>query len=357
MSEEKKEVQPQKEVQVEEKPSLTDLAEAGFADKEMKAAEKYGLVKKEDNSEEEVKEEKTAAEIAKDPDVQEAFTDPKKETELLKNYNQNETGLYFKMKKERQKRKTAESEKEHLDLKLKLAQKEGDKLKKKIERLKKKADKKPSSELEDLLQEEDVKSKREEVEEEEEELENEEEKSEQEGEEKEKRAKILKSKLAEQEIDAKTRYKDFDSAVELASDILKNPDKFYEDEPRLKSKLKQKAMQLIRATQMADQFQDGEYGPADMAYELGQLHPDYEKSDAGGKKEESSKKDEGLTPEKLKKITDNSKKRSIGSVGGGSSRERADAYADLTAEDLASMSQAEFAKVPKETRSRILAAL
>lgn len=339
--------------------TLTELSDAGFDASEIETAKNMGIaVEQKTVQEPDIKldkekkaEEKNGSNISGQEKEKEnlmfekMLSDPKYETEMLKDLKPGDRvhGTYFAMKKERSRRQSAEMEKQHLDIKLKAKEKEIETLKKTVEDYnKKKAE--TAKEIGDDVEPEKIDLPEETPEQ----------KAEKESAEKARLNEVQAAKLAEFELDAKSRYPDYDVAADLASDILKNAnnlDKFF-DSPREKAKVVHKLQQFLWAVKNADKFGENEYSPADMAYEIGMLHPNYKAPSSGGDK--PGKKDEGLSPEELKRIEENSKRRTSASSSAGSGK-RTVSFDDLTVEELAEMPFEQFIKIPQKHRDRLLA--
>jgi len=334
----------------EEKASVQELRDAGVSEAEIESARKLGIAE-EKAPEEKTKvepEEKKGEEAKPEGDKKEELPtsttadeyarmmqDSKFEDEKLKGFRPHEKGTYFAMKKERQKRQTLEIQAQHAEIKLKAAKKELEDLRKKYaaaaQKIKEVGVEGESEEILEETETPDQKEEKEKIDRDE-------------------RSQIVRSRLAEAEIDAKSRYPDYDKAVELTTDLIKNVDKLYEN-PREKARIKHKLQELLWATANADKFGEGEYGPADMAYEIGRLHPDYKAPDAGGDK--TGKQDGGLSPEETRRVIENSRKRTSASISGGTGK-RIVTYDDLTLADAARMPSDQYEKLPKEVRERLL---
>lgn len=122
----------------------------------------------------------------------------------------------------------------------------------------------------------------------------------------------LKEAQTEQENYVRSIAPDFDEKVDKAKDVMMNLETMFADQ-----KWKQtKAIKLIRDLQIAaaqaDQFGLDEYHAAHIAYELGQMHPDFANNGVAPK-ETGSKPDPkangGLTPETMKRIEQNTQRR------------------------------------------------
>jgi hypothetical protein len=347
-------------------PTLAELKDAGLSQPEIKMAERLKIIEPDKKDEPPAKaEEKKADEVvAPAPEVQDAFNDPEKEATLLETFNKNEKGLYHKMKKENFKRQAAEADRDQVALKLKVAEERAARLeaeaktraeappaKEEAEKLdifgnpikeEKKADEKDApvtkKDLEDRDKAEAEKQKK-----------AAEAEADRRG-----RAEKLVIVLNAQEADAKARYSDFDHGMELAVDIMKNAnglDKIFTDK-RQASRAMKLLIDFNHASANADKFKDGDYNAADIAYELGQMHPKFSQANGGGK---TTDRNGDLDPEAAKKIVQNSGRRgSSASISNGGGKKFVP-YEEMTAEQLAALPTDEFRRVPREIRRRIMA--
>lgn len=365
---------------VEIRPTLADIAGEGLAPAEVELATKHKLVETEKNEEAkakpdlkvikpDVKEAKaeeqpeTAEEMAADPKAQAAIIDPAKEADLLKGFDHKGKGLYWKMKSETLRRQAVETEKEHVQIKLKAAEDRAKRLEEENKVLKT-TPAKPAVKAEPKLDAfgnaieepvvdekdkpltkkdlEDIEAKKTEAAKKEQETQ----------EERNARATVLVTALNAQEADAQAQYEDFDTAMTLADTIVRNAKNIASIFPDQKKQTKALMLSqaFFHATRNADKFKEGDYNAADIAYELGTMHPDY-KPNGDGK---LSKSDGGIDPEKAKKVIENSGKRGSSAAlpaGGG---KRFVPYEEMNAETLSALSPADYAKVPKEVRQKIL---
>lgn len=123
----------------------------------------------------------------------------------------------------------------------------------------------------------------------------------------------------EQEEYARGIYADFDATVLLAKEVLTNLDEIVPEKWR-----QTKAVKLARDLQVAaanaDKFGLDEYHAAMIAYELGQLHPKYGKTEPPAPKPAAPKVDGNLNPEQMKRVEKNTQLRSASAAipaGGG----------------------------------------
>jgi hypothetical protein len=155
------------------------------------------------------------------------------------------------------------------------------------------------------------------------------------------RARALTEAQQSQEEYARSIYTDFDDTVNKAKEVLQNlnaiPEKWKQ------AKAVKLAQELQVAAAQADKLGLDDYNAALIAYELGQLHPDYspthgQRADTDGNPNDPKKANGGLTPEQMKRIEENTQRRaSSASIpgGGGSRKVTAD---EVTANDLNRMS-------------------
>lgn len=327
-------------------PTREALKAEGWSKEEMDAAEKRGMVAKEEGkpaepakaqTEAPKPEERVAAEEAKAPKPEQrrgsslpdfTIADPAQEKVFVDTFGPGSTtrALYFRMKNERTQRQAAEAERQRLV-------EENETLKKKLETPGKRDA--IDALLEDPADDEKPVTWRE--------LKAKEDRERAESEEREQklsqRAAVIVEAQTVQEEYAKTIYEDFDATVDLAKDLMKNLNS------HVPEKWKQaKAVKLMRdlqaAAQNADQVDVEGYTAAMIAYELGQLHPQYGKdgrsAEVDGAKN-PAKVNGGLTPGQMKRIEENAQRRasSASIPGGGHKSVAAD---DVTLADINRMS-------------------
>jgi hypothetical protein len=307
----------------------------GTVPEEIELAKKHGF-KPEIDKEEVKKDEKETDEKEKVQEV-EAEEIRKKPLDQItdeesKKLTKNEQGYYWAAKKERIKRQQIESDKQFFELQNKSLKEEEEKLRKELEILRK-------GDPEEIakLDEDKPKDGR---------LTKEEWQAIQDKKEQEQKIQkqIVDTRLAEFEIEAKERYEDFNSTIDLATDIFNNYKTLFTDSTQLKD-IEVKLVDWTRAA--ADVLKENPRNVAILAYEIGKLHPKYKT----GKEEKKKDGDETLTDEKMKKLMDNQKKgRTSASLGGSG----ASAGTDITPEMAAKMSISEWRKLPKDVKERIL---
>lgn len=126
-----------------------------------------------------------------------------------------------------------------------------------------------------------------------------------------------------QEEYAREIFPDFDETVTRAKDVIQNIEKI--TEPWKKAKAKKLFQELVATAAEADNIGIDEYNAAMIAYEIGKLHQDYgKKSDEqtnGNALRPEPKANGGLTPDKMKRMEENSQRRaSSASLSGGNGR-------------------------------------
>lgn len=329
-------------------PTREELKEKGWSAKELESAEKRGMItppkkKEEPKSEDkpEVKPEAIEKPIEPTPEAKPkssipdfTFKTPEQEKAFLDAFGTGtpQRAMYFRMKNERQARQAAEADRdkerqsrEALEARIKaLETKPADDLNLDGETVD--PDDKPLTlnQLRELQKQEAeaIEKKKAEMNQ---------------------RASVVAEAQQTQEEYARSIYPDFDDTVKRAAEVMKNLDTLVPE------KWKQaKAIKLIRDLQIAaanaDKIDLDEYHAAHIAYEIGQMHPDYGKSadkepthgdasDKDGKSIDPKKANGGrLTPEQMKRIEENTQRRaSSASVsGGGGSRTISSEDVDLT---------------------------
>lgn len=341
----------------EEKPTFAELETSGLMPQEIAAAKKHGLAVEKAPEKKAEGEEKPPIEGEKkaNPPAEkkeelpkeftEAFENPEKEKEMLSTFTEAQQGIYWRMRKEHFKRRTAEAQSDQLLVKLNLAEAENKRLKEELKKPK------PAPKLDEFgepIIEED-KPKEEVIEDDI--------PTEETAEEKTQKARVLRAKLNEFEIEGKTKYKDFDEVMDFTKEIIaeinaierKQPTKgLFKDDPKTISKVRNKVFQLLHAMHNAEQFNEGEWNPSDMGYEIGLLHPNY------GKKKDApaaNKEKEVPTPEQIAKMEKNAGRTSSAQFSGGG--KKIVSVEDMTVEQFAALPASEVRKVPKHIRERL----
>ena len=150
------------------------------------------------------------------------------------------------------------------------------------------------------------------------------------------RASAVASAQQAQEEYAREIYQDFDETVTRAKEVIKNIDAI--PEPWKRAKAVKLFRDLQEAAAKADSLGLDDYNGAIIAYEIGQLHPLHgKKADEqtnGNALRPESKANGGLTPDKMKRIEENTLRRaSSASVAGGGGR-RVVSPEDVTLADI-----------------------
>lgn len=128
-------------------------------------------------------------------------------------------------------------------------------------------------------------------------------------------------------------YDNFIELIEMADEVAKQ-NTFY-------GQIFQQALQDVNVT---------EHQLAKIIEDTARLNPNYGKAKTNGKAENNTNTSENIAD----RITKNANKRtSSAAIGGGRGR-RVISHDDLTPEDAANMSYAEYKKLPEETRKRLL---
>lgn len=160
--------------------------------------------------------------------------------------------------------------------------------------------------------------------------------------------------LKDQEEYAKTVYPDFDATVNMATELVKNPDLI--DNPMKLAKVKKLVRDLKAAAAEADKYGVDDYTASMIAYEIGQMHPKYgQKAEQNGDTVDKTKADpkaDGepkLTPEQMKRIEENTQRRaSSASLPNGSNGRRVINVDDLTVKDVLRMTSEERYQLKKQ---------
>ncbi len=159
--------------------------------------------------------------------------------------------------------------------------------------------------------------------------------------------------LKEQEEYAKATLPDFEDTVRLATDLVNNLDKI--EDPLRKSKVVKMLVNLQKTAGTADQYGVEDETASMIAYELGQMHPEYGKKSEtnGAAKKADPKANGGLTPEQMKRIEENTQRRaSSASLPGSSGGKRTISVGDVTVKELLRMTPEGRFKFKKDNPER-----
>lgn len=304
-------------------PSMNDVKTAGWSKSEIEIAEKHGMIKKEEKPEvkEEEKEVKKEEEVVKEEPknsdqaqkeikfdvVPEYDLTPEQEkllNEVLPKGNSTR-GLYHRMKNERMQRQKyamelAKEKAERLALEAKLSEMvKGNKQDSENIFGEDPEDKPMTMKAWRQLQQQEAEERtlREQKMNE--------------------RASIISQANEMHSEAAREMIPDFDDSIKLAKEVMANVSLIDDNVKRIKAKAL--IRHFIEAAGEADKYSADDYNPAIMAYELGQLHPNYgKKADTDGKQETPAGKDNGgLTPEQMKRLEESNLRRaSSASVSG-----------------------------------------
>ncbi len=319
--------------------------EEGLTKEEVEMGKKHGVIKgKEEGQKKEDEGEKDKENEAKDEDkktdkddVEAIRKKPLSEItdEEAVKLTKNEQGYYWAQKKERAKRQSAESDRDYYKMKIAALEEDVKKMKE--------PKKKEEDDIDALFDEngEEIKKDPEEPK-----LSEKEWKERQEKEQKEvmaERARI-NSRLFEFEAEAKEKYQDLDSVIDLTTDIFNNYKTIYKD-PAKQAEIEGKIREWTLAA--ADMFKPNARNLSEMAYEIGKMHPNYKPN---GKKAEIEDGEE-VSEDKLRKLLDSPKGKTSASLSGGSLRVP---ISELTLEQARNLPLKEWRKLPKETKDRLL---
>lgn len=306
-------------------PTRAELQGKGWTEKELAAGEKRGMIAKdgalapEPVKKEEVKPEAAAEgavkpEVKPKPSTMPVFEDltPEKEKAFTDAFGPGtpQRALYFRMKNERHARQASEARIRELEAQLKATttrvaapepelDAEGKPIDPEGQPLTLKA-------LKKLQQDEAAELQRRQAE--------------QQG-----RVATLTAAQTEQEEYVRNEHPDFDRSVELAKDVIKNFEAMFPEKWKQTKVLKQiRDLQLAAAH--ADKMGLDDHNAARVAYELGQMHPDWGQDTGAEPENTGARKDPtatgGLKPDQMKRIQANTQRRpaSAAAPAGGGKR-------------------------------------
>lgn len=348
---------------VEQKLTESELIDSGFEKEEIETAKKEGLIQVEEVKKEEApapKEQVPLTEV-KRPSIEEVEADPEKENELLKDFNKNEKGLYWRAKKDKLKRQQVEAERDQMKLRYSLLEKKISDLETRIT-AKPEVKKSDETSFADLLVDENgepaEKQKAEEVEKP---LTRKDleliEKEKSDNAEKEKALQVerlnkVRTNLTILENDAKSRYEDFESAMTLTNELVERTvsgklSDWYTD-PKEVRKIESKVREFLTMIGNADKYSEEDYNPADLGFELSNFHPKHGKANA-----EAEQTGNKTSKEELERIERNANKRSSSASISGGTR-RLVSMEDITPEEAINLPPNQWLKLPEKVRERLL---
>lgn len=329
-------------------PTREELKDKGWSAKELDAAEKQGVIKAVDEKKPVEKKEEKKEEAKPEPVLQEKkehearpanFLDvmdkeltPEQEKVFLEVFppGTKPRAFYFRAKNERTGRQVAESERDKALQRIK-----------ELEDRDAKAVPSPKTEADgdDGIDPEDrpltLRQIREMREQEAKELEEKQRDLDQ------RSSRVAEAHKAQEEF-ARSVYADFDDTVKLAADLMKNLDEHIPERYQ-----QERVKVLIRELQVraanADKIGVDDFNAAMVAHEIGRLHPQYgKKADTNGKSDRpDSKANGGLTADQMKRMEENTTRRtSSASIPGGSGR-RTVSVDDVTLKDINNMTSTE----------------
>ena len=157
--------------------------------------------------------------------------------------------------------------------------------------------------------------------------------------------------MEEQEEFAKSTIPDFEDTVKLAKDVVENIATIAD--PIKRSKVLKLVRDLQITAAQADKYGVDDYTASMIAYELGQMHPEYgKKTEKNGDEKKADPKVNGepkLTPDQMKRIEENTQRRApSAALPGMSNGKKTVAVDDLNIKDVLSMSPEERYKLKKE---------
>jgi hypothetical protein len=350
----------------EGKITREEMAAKGWSKHEMEAAEKRGMVTTTEDQDkakatqdaaanaktaldEKADADRKAKEIADAndkgrsslPDFE--FKTPEQEKAFMDAFGAGtpQRAMYFRMKNERQARQRAENERDQIKLELQVRKDAEDRARRGIE---------PEPEVDadgNLIDPEDkpltVKQLRAMQ------------KAESEAEQKRRqefddRSGKVSDALLSQEEYAKSIYPDFEDTVKLATDLVTNAAKI--NDPIKRAKVVKLIRDLQTTAANADKYGVDDYTASMIAYELGQLHESYGKTKSepdGDPKKGDPKANGSLTPEQMKRIEENTQRRtSSASLPGSSNGRRVVAVEDVKIKDVLRMTPEERFKFKKD---------
>lgn len=320
------------EVKAVEAPSREDLRAKGWSAKELDEAEKRGMVKKADEKKTETAPEKkepvkteakaetkTSANAGRiDLNAMDKELTPEQEKAFLEMFGPGSKprAFYFRAKSERQLRQKIEADNQRL--RQELESRSPAKEKEVVE---------DAEDIDKPLTKKDLielsQKEREAAEKQQQEM-------------RQNAARLAEAHKAHEEY-AREIYPDFEETVKLANDLAQRFDELLTD-PRAQKKAKRLLHDLGATAARAHEIGLDDWTEADIAYELGSLHPDYKRNADGAKAEttdtNSDKANGGLTPEQMKRLETNTQRRASSASLPGSGSRRTVTPDEVTVKDF-----------------------
>ena len=352
------------EEKVEDEPlTEAEMKELGLNKDEIESAKKFHMAKEiESKKKEEKKSDEKVQETKGEEIKKEAGKDLSDEEEhtLLTKYNANEKALYWKAKNERKKRQDVENERDHEVIKRKAAEREIENLKKGVPEEKKTEEEEAELKDDDLLTVKEFKRMQEKEKRQKAELEADKQKIAQEN------AVKIHEKLNYYGEKAKKEYENFDETVELATELMNNVDTIFSDKRKkneedgeyeqrrsknikMRAKVRNAVQNWYLAVANCLNSNDDSYTPADIAVEIGMMHPKYGKKDEDDGEENVDAKDD----KKTERAIENAGRRTSSAAVGGSVSKRVISADELTLEQAARLTPEQFRRLPKEAIERL----
>lgn len=328
-----------------EVPTRDELKEKGWSASELESAEKRGMIDKKEPAKKEEKQEAPKAEEKEaepsEPQKQEpkrgslpdfTFKTPEQEKAFLDAFGPGTPprAMYFRMKHERERRQALEAERDRAMLEAQMLR----------DQLPKKQEQPQIDENGQEIDPDDKPLTRRQLLEMQREAQEENERQR-----KELESKAMRAAEAQKmhEEYARSVYPDFDDALKFAGEIAQKID-ILPDEKTRRRALKLMADFKDAVANAADLELD-DFNAADIAYEIGRLHPSYGKQ-ANGQAAESptgnlrpdTKANGGLTPEQMKRIEANTQRRASSASIPGNGAKRTVSVDEITIKDVLKMS-------------------
>jgi len=352
------------EPEVVEKTVITEGAakEGGLSEQEVEMGKKHGIIendsdKKDDKSDKIDDKEPDKSDINADDKIPEVTADDIRKKDLKEvtdeeaaKLTKNEQGYYWSQKKERAKRQTAESDRDFYRMRIAA-------LEEKVENIGtvKKDEKDEKDDIDTFFEDndddddDDIDNAKDKAEGTDKKLSEKEWKDKQD---KENQAMAIhnqrvNAKLNEFEVETKEAHADLNEVLDLATDIFNGHKTIFKD-PGKQREIEGKINDWKIAT--AEILQPNAKNIAELAYEIGKLHPNY-KPDGKAKTAEEDDDGEKISEGKMDKLLKNQRGRTSASLSGGSTRVP---VSELTLAQAAKLSSEDWSKLPRDVKDRLM---
>lgn len=171
------------------------------------------------------------------------------------------------------------------------------------------------------------------------------------------KARIVAEAQQAHEEYARSTYEDFDETVKLAGELMKNLDEYFPS-GKGRSRILGLMEEFRDKVNKSHELDAEDFNEADIAYEIGKLHPNYGKkadstSDGTQPEDNPNQGNGGQTPEKLQRIEKNTQRRVASAAIPGGNGKRTIAASEMTLADLNRLPSRQYAAFKQKYPDRV----